>query len=82
MKAINNQYIATTSTNATNNTINAKVFHFSSGFTFIQLIAHFISKPSQIQAHNQANQIANQAQTEANQLNHVAQSILNETTNA
>jgi hypothetical protein len=41
------------------------IFHFNSGFLSIAFKAQAISCHSQIQAHNQANQIANQAQIEA-----------------
>jgi len=57
-------YIATTSTNATNKTIKLIIFHFISGLLSIASKAHDITNHSQIQAHIQANQIANQAQIE------------------
>jgi hypothetical protein len=51
--------MATTSINATNNTINAIILPLVSGDLLIAPIAHFISNHSPTQAPNQANHIAN-----------------------
>jgi len=81
LKAIINQYIATTSIRATNNTINAIILPFVSGDLLIASIAHFISNHSPTQAHNHANQIANHAHIAAATA-HEKESIWNATINA
>jgi len=65
LKDIINQYIATTSTKATNRTINAIILPFDSGDLFTQSIAHFIRSHSHNQAPNHVNQIANHADNAA-----------------
>jgi hypothetical protein len=64
LKAIIKPYIAVTSTNATNNTINVIILPLIDGFSSIAVNAHAISFHSHIHAHNQANHIANHAQIE------------------
>jgi uncharacterized membrane protein YqaE (UPF0057 family) len=65
LNAIIKPYIAVTSTNATNKTINVSILLFILGFLSIAEIAQATSTHSQTHAHNQANQIANQDHIEA-----------------
>jgi len=82
LNVIKNPKIATTSTNATNNTINARIFPFISGALFIADIAHLISIPSQSHTPSHVKPIARPAPSDAARVSHVAHRILNEIINA
>jgi hypothetical protein len=81
LKAIINQYIATTSINATNNTMNAIILPLVSGDLLIESIAPLISNHSPTPAPKPVNQIANQAHTAATAA-HLNDNIENATINA